>query len=172
MSALARARIYKAYDHLSERHHNLRFWRVEFAKSGARKLYCEEFWAGLSDGMREILAADDAPTAEGLAMMDWDDEPWKHGVYGKVLVPREGEESSVAAVYVGSGTGVQGKCGLRARMASHKSGWRRSWVSFHVSSSCFLSASPSLLTKNLSPLPPHSPSSFPRHQAMNLLLSH
>ena len=79
---------------------------------GAKQRYCALFLDGLSTKMKRVLASDEAPTAKSLAKVGWNKTEWMHGVYAKLLSPADPAKSSVAALYMGSATGVGKKGGI------------------------------------------------------------
>ena len=92
---------------------------------GAKERCCNLFLAGLSENMKRVLASDEAPTVKSLSKVGWNKRDWLHGVYAKILYPADPAKSSVAALYMGSATGVGGKggvakeFGLQGRRGTH-----------------------------------------------------
>jgi len=94
------------------------------AKAGAKEKYCRLFLEGLNDKMKKVLAHKTAPTHRSLASVGWDERSFLFGTYAKVLRPLDGESDPVAALYMGSSTGIYNgdaaSFGLKGRRRSHE----------------------------------------------------
>jgi hypothetical protein len=92
--------------------------------SGAKEKYRKLFFDGLSFKMKQVLASDPAPTIQAMLDVGWNKGDFLQGAYGKLLVPDDPKDSSVAALYMGSATGVgngQPKgFGLKGRRRNHE----------------------------------------------------
>lgn len=130
-------RFSRVLDHLAGRHHNIEWWKQELARPKAKSEYFQLFLQGLNKRMKAILAGESGPAARELVNVGWDEQPFLQGVYGKVLVAREGVDSTVAALYMGSATGIgstgEKGFGLKGRRRGHESGSgeKQVFLSFH-----------------------------------------